>query len=88
MGEHDLQDKLQQLRAEIDMVAVDDSEARDRMNALLGEVEKTLDSESAEEVDDNLVQNLREAVSRFEADHPRATAILNDIMVTLSNMGI
>ena len=88
MGEHDLQDKLQQLRAEIDKVAVDDSEARDRMNALLGEVEKTLDSESAEEVDDNLVQNLREAVSRFEADHPRATAILNDIMVTLSNMGI
>ena len=88
MSEHDLQDKLKQLRTEIDKVAGHDNEARDRMNSLLAEVEKTLDQESAGEVDDNLLQNLRETISRFEADHPRATAILNDIMVALSNMGI
>ncbi|NIT59402.1 MAG: DUF4404 family protein, partial [Aliifodinibius sp.] len=31
---------------------------------------------------------LKEAINRFETEHPRTTAILNDIMVTLSNMGI
>jgi molecular chaperone DnaK (HSP70) len=87
MSENELQQKLEKLRAEIEKVASNDTEARERMNALLGEVEKTL-AASGEEVDENLLENIREAVSQFETDHPRATAILNDIMVTLSNMGI
>lgn len=88
MTEDELHSKLEKLRAEIEKVASNDIEARERMNALLGEVEKTLDAAPGAEVDDNLVENIREAISQFEADHPRATAILNDIMVTLSNMGI
>jgi len=88
MTKKDLHEQLEQLRAEIDRVARNDTAAKDRMNELLGEVEKTVDASSEEEIDDNLMENLREAVSQFETDHPRATAILNDIMVTLSNMGI
>jgi hypothetical protein len=88
MTDKDLQDKLEQLRAEIDKVAAEDTRARERLDALLGDVEKAIDSESEEEVDDNLVENIRDAISQFETAHPRATAILNDIMVTLSNMGI
>jgi len=88
MTDKDLQSKLEQLRAEIEKVAPEDAEARERLDALLGEVEKAIDAESDEEVDDNLVENIRDAVSQFETAHPRATAILNDIMVTLSNMGI
>lgn len=88
MTNKDLHEQLEQLRAEIDRVAKNDTAAKDRMNELLGEVEKTVDASSEEEIDDNLMENLREAVGQFETDHPRATAILNDIMVTLSNMGI
>lgn len=88
MTNKDLQQQLEELRAEIDRVARNDAAAKDRMNELLGEVEKTIDASSEEEIDDNLMENLRDAVSQFETEHPRATAILNDIMVTLSNMGI
>lgn len=84
----DLHQQLEQLRIEIENLARDDKEARARMNELLGEVERKIDAASDEEVDDSLMENLREAVTQFETDHPRATAILNDIMVTLSNMGI
>lgn len=87
MTDNELQKKLENLRAEIEKVASNDSEARERLNTLLRDVEKTLE-ESGAEVDDNLLENIRETISQFEADHPRATAILNDIMVTLSNMGI
>lgn len=88
MTDKDLQHKLEQLRAEIDKVAPEETQARERLDTLLGEVEKAIDTESEDEIDDNLVENIREAISQFETAHPRATAILNDIMVTLSNMGI
>ena len=38
--------------------------------------------------DEALMDSLRESVERFEVEHPRATGILNNIMVMLSNMGI
>jgi len=88
MTNKDLHQQLEELRAEIDRVARNDTAAKDRMNELLGEVEKTIDASSDQEIDDNLMENLRETISQFETEHPRATAILNDIMVTLSNMGI
>ena len=88
MTNKDLHQQLEELRAEIDRVARNDTAAKDRMNELLGEVEKTIDASSDQEIDDNLMENLRETISQFETEHPRATALLNDIMVTLSNMGI
>ena len=54
---------------------------------MIDESESSIDS-SKEDEHHGLMQNLRDAVSHFETEHPRATAILNDIMVTLSNMGI
>jgi hypothetical protein len=36
----------------------------------------------------SLLQDLRQSISQFEVSHPRTTAILNQIMVTLGNMGI
>jgi uncharacterized alpha-E superfamily protein len=88
MSKTDLHHQLEQLRSEIERVARDDEQARKRMDDLLGEVERKIDESSEEEIDDNLMENLRETITQFETDHPRATAILNDIMVTLSNMGI
>ena len=34
------------------------------------------------------MHGLRDAIERFEVEHPRATGVVNDIMVVLSNMGI
>ena len=87
MPERKIQENLEQLRKEIEQIADQQSPARTRLQGLVDEIESSIDS-SNEEEDQGLMQNLREAVSHFETEHPRATAILNDIMVTLSNMGI
>lgn len=87
MPEQQLQDNLEKLRAEIEQVADSDTEAKARLNALINEIEASIDPEQ-ETGDHKLVQNIKEAVAHFETEHPRTTAILNDIMVTLSNMGI
>ena len=83
-----LQAELRALRAELDRSVAQNSPARPRIEQLLRDLESHLEESGGEGRRQNLVGNLRTAVQHFEAEHPRATAIMNDIMVVLSNMGI
>ncbi len=85
---HDkLREDLDKLRAEIDNIAADDYKSKEKLNQLITELESRLESSDKED-NHGITQNVKEAINQFESEHPRATAILNDIMVTLSNMGI
>ena len=86
MKNHQLHENLNRLRAEINQLAADKVESREKLNKLIGELEAKM--ENPDEDDERLIDNLKDAIKHFEAEHPRATTILNDIMVTLSNMGI
>jgi len=86
MSRTKLHNDLEKLRKEINRLAVDDVESRKRLDQLITDLEAKL--EKPDEENDGLMVNLKDAIKHFEAEHPRATAILNDIMVTLSNMGI
>lgn len=88
MSQEKLEKELEKLRAEIENLSSDDTTSREKLNQLISDLEKVLQSSKEEEEDHGIVDNVREAINHFEAEHPRATAILNDIMVTLSNMGI
>ena len=81
-----LRDDLKKLRNEINHVATEDIESREKLNQILNDLQEKL--EKPDDNDDGLVKDIKETIQQFEAEHPRATAILNDIMVTLSNMGI
>lgn len=88
MTDKDIYKDLERLKKEINRSISPDSETKETLIALINDVEKRVEEPLDENQDDTLLENLKEAISRFEADHPRATAILNDIMVALSNMGI
>ncbi len=83
---HDkLHEKITSLKKELEKLPVSDNAAREHINKLITEIENI--NESTE--DKNFViDKIKSSIDNFEAEHPRATAILNDIMVTLSNMGI
>lgn len=85
MNENKLQTELEKLRREVNTLA---TPAREKLNLLINDIEKKLDKPADAEHHRHLVGGIKDAISQFETDHPRATAILNDIMVTLSNMGI
>ncbi len=87
MGKAKLTDDLERLRTEVNQVSESNPEARQALNALISDIEKKLADPSSDQ-DEGLVEKIREEIANFEAEHPRTTAILNDIMVTLSNMGI
>ncbi len=83
---HDkLQEKIISLKKELDQLSINDSSAKEHINELIEEINNLNDS--AEEKN-FVIGKIKSSIDNFEAEHPRATAILNDIMVTLSNMGI
>ena len=95
MSHQQLREDLANLRIQIGALDAF-PEAKSRMSALLTGFEEHLDSaegaaRDASEEDSSsssLKQRLDDAVGRFEAEHPILTGVLNDIMNTLSGMGI
>jgi hypothetical protein len=82
-----LKQSLQRLQAEIeDRKSISDAEKKE-LEAIIANIRQALDTDEEPEGTD-LQAKLSSAIVRLEASHPRLTAVLNDIMVTLSNMGI
>ncbi|MBX9608748.1 MAG: DUF4404 family protein [Gammaproteobacteria bacterium] len=84
MSREHLQDLLDRLRGEL--AELEDRDSRPRLEALVADLERELAADQAEGA--GLTQELKRRVESFEVEHPRVTAILNDVMVTLSNLGI
>jgi len=83
-----LDESLKKLRSEIDALDTGDQEARQRLEKLLQDIENTLENPKDTGGDENLGEQLKTSILRFEVSHPRLAAIMNDIMEKLSNMGI
>ena len=85
MQEH-LNQKISDLKKELEKIKFDDESEKKHINDLIKEIENA-NKESADETS-FVIDKIKSSIDRFETEHPRATAILNDIMVTLSNIGI
>jgi seryl-tRNA synthetase len=88
MSENKLRDDIEKLRDEIKTLNADEDTSKEKLENLLQDIESGLETEAQDKKQSELLAGLKESVEHFEAEHPRATAIINDIMVTLSNMGI
>ena len=87
MSRESLVKDLERLRSEIDQVARNNPDAYRKLNALISDLEGRI-SDTPDQNQAGMVDRVRNEIENFETEHPRATAILNDILVTLSNMGI
>lgn len=88
MSDEKLRESLQELRSELERLETEEAQVRERLDALIAGVETQLEKPGDVTHHQSLVEDLRQSISQFEVSHPRATAILNEIMVTLGNMGI
>ena len=88
MSSEDLQDLLGKLRQEIKLIEQAEGEAHERLAELIAELETRIEEQPGEETDNGSTQTINTFIEQFEVEHPRITGILNEIMVTLSNMGI
>ena len=88
MSDEQLRQSLNDLRSELERLKSEEAQIRERLDALISGVETGLEKPEDTAHLQSLVQDLRQSISQFEVSHPRATGILNQIMVTLGNMGI
>lgn len=87
MSSEDLRELIDRLRREVEALPDDDVDARQRLNTIIGELDKKL-AEPGTEDHHGLVSNLQDSIKELEVRHPDTTTLLNNIMMTLANMGI
>jgi hypothetical protein len=87
MSKEKISTSIESLRAEIEKLEVDDTAAKSRLDGLVRDLERQLDEPEQAGVA-ALDDAVKELIEHFEVEHPRITGILNDLMVTLSGMGI
>lgn len=88
MGKQALQQALATLREELGELTGDDSGSIEKLTILINDIESRIEQPEDADQYQSLVDATRDAITYFEETHPRATAILNDIMMALGNMGI
>lgn len=78
--------KISELKNELSRTSFDDVNTKNHLEQLADEI-KAASKDSSEQVRPVIIR-IEQTVKQFEVQHPRATAILNELMVILSNIGI
>jgi hypothetical protein len=86
MRETDLKQLVTQLREELQRARAGEPQALSHMTPLLEDLDAALASPDAPSA--SLSERVDAHIREFEVEHPRLTAILNDVMVSLGNLGI
>ena len=83
-----LDESLNHLLQEIKSLDLGDEQSRQRVERLVRDIEKLLESPKATRAQATLGEQLRTSVLSFEVSHPRLAAVMNEVLEQLSNMGI
>ncbi|MDH3609415.1 MAG: DUF4404 family protein [Gammaproteobacteria bacterium] len=75
---------LSQLRNELEQLDTN-SETHKEISNLVTDIENQIEELGHKP---SLTESLQLHIKKFEVEHPKVTAILNDIMIKLSSMGI
>ncbi len=93
MTAKDLNEHLTKLRAELDEGPELDEDSREKIAALVQDIQRVLDRQAREDDedpndDDTLGERLQDAVLHFEAAHPQISQFIGRLADGLSQMGI
>jgi cell division protein FtsB len=87
MTQNELQKTLAELRSELAQLSPKDETTKAHIHQLVASLEQHL-NEPEDANRNTLRESVSSAVEKFEAEHPRITLLLNQIMNTLSGSGI
>ena len=83
MPHREVKDKLAELKSEVEQTPQETT----RFEEILEHAGRGLERYTPEAVQE-LIQNLQREAEEFEVEHPRVTALINNVMTSLSNLGI
>jgi hypothetical protein len=88
MTNEELRNTLHKLRTEIDGLSFREPAARERVRMLISGIEQQLENAGVATPQDSLIENLKTTIEQFELEHPKLGALLNQLLLALSTMGI
>ena len=88
MAKEKLKNDLERLKFEMDESQVSDPQVRALLEQHIVDIERQVTYPAEAEHPETLAARLGESMLEFESQHPRAAAIVNEIMMTLNNMGV
>ena len=88
MSEQKIHECLQGLRDELNQLQGDNQQVRERVNGLITEVEQRLVDNEHSLQNPSLMESINNTIELYKVEHPGVTGILNQIMMSLGNMGV
>ena len=88
MSQEEVGKSIQALQAEINQLSSTDVAVKEKLLALIRDVETQMTDPQNKETRDKTVQNLPTLIEQFEVEHPKVTANLSRLLNTLSSIGI
>jgi hypothetical protein len=85
--ERPLRESLDALRKEIERIEVSHPQDRERLRALFADLEHASTGSAASGAP-SLRGRVREAILHVEVSHPKLTAVLNELLESLGNVGM
>ena len=87
LNEQELRGQLDELTVAIENMPAAEAE-KAQLQALIDNIESQLSNAVVEGEPESLADQVDNMISGFESDHPTVAGILNNIMVTLTSMGV
>ena len=87
MNEQELRGQLDELAAAIENMPAAEAQ-KARLQALIDNIESQLSNAVVDGEPESLAEQVENMISGFESDHPTVAGILNNVMVTLTSMGV
>lgn len=85
MAINTLREHITKLRNELDSLP---EAEREKTEQLIADIEREIEQHDFDDGAGAFIENMEQRVSEFESEHPTLTAIVNNILVTLSSMGV
>lgn len=82
-----IKESIEELKTEIASLPSDERESRDKLIELVQELEDELENRELDSFDD-FIEPLSDSISSFETSYPKVTQLINNVMNTLSGIGI
>ncbi len=88
MSEQKIQECLEGLRTELNQLQGEDQQIQERVNGLIAEVEQQLLEDEHRRQNPTLMESINNTIEQYKVEHPAVTGILNQIMMSLANIGV
>ena len=89
MDKQKLHEQLEQLHADLQHIKSPDIDDRQMLSSLAQDIRRILEDEGTErEKYQGLIDRLGDAITKFEAAHPRSTLLMRQVLDQIAYLGI